>query len=230
MLSAQLRFDLSRRIMDSQFSTAYMRQRLAYDHTRYIPRCDVVVDGFPRSANTYVWYALKSSIEPKYMVRGHTHAVGTLKAAIDADKPAMLLVREPDGAVSSLYQLLEGVSLESCFDAYSRFHERCYSIREGLYVARFGDVINDFGTVTQRFFDHYGLDWPAYEKNETNEFLVNDAIEHANRRRNRGQIREAGVARPSAHRKPAEETMAQLSANEQTARDKAHRVYRQLSS
>lgn len=227
-LSAQLRFTLSRKIMDSRFSTAYMRSRTAYDHTRYTPRCDVVVDGFPRSANTYVWYALKASVEPKYVVRGHTHAASTLKAAVAAEKPVMLLVREPDGAVSSLYQLLNGVSLESCLNSYARFYTQCYSLKRRLYIAEFNDVINDFGAVSQDFYDRFGLDWPAYHKNEANEFLVNDAIEYANRRRNLGEVREAGIARPSAHRKSAEEVMVDLSKREHSARERARRAYHRL--
>lgn len=225
---AEIRFRLGRMVLDSFLATQYMRVRETYQHVRYIDRCDMVVDGFPRSANTYAWYAIRTAIEPMYMVRGHTHSVATIRAAIRAGKPAMLLVRDPDSSVASYYQMLNGVSLKACYDAYSNFHERCVPIKDDLYLAKFEDVVADLGSVLEEFYINFGLDWPKYVKSATSERLVTEVIDFASRRKNGGVVREEAVARPSSSRRPATEILADLSSEEEASRRRALSVYSRL--
>ena len=224
--SNALKFEAGRLIMDSPLASTYMRAREAYQHTRYIKRCDVVVDGFPRSANTYAWFALKSSVEPKYVVRGHTHSAATLKSALVDQKPAMLLVRRPDQAVTSLHQLTNGISLDALFRAYTRFHARCLRLKgDGLYVARFEDVVADFGEVLDDFYSVHGLHWPSYEKTPHSEEEVFKIVEHSNSRGNGGVVHESSVARPSSRRLAPSQILSGISPREEASLKRAEEVY-----
>lgn len=224
-IPAEQKFALSRAIIDSPAAGLYMRVREPYQHVRYINRCDAVIDGFPRSANTYASYALRWAVEPKYIVRGHTHAMATLKAAVQAGKPAMLLLRNPDHAVASFYQMLGSVSLGACFTAYARFHERCIPLKDRLYVANFEDVTNDFGQVLDGFYVNYDLDWPRYTKTEQNEATIKDIIDHANRRYNNGVLRENRVPRPSSSRLAPDAIIGGMSKKEIAAQKRAQEAY-----
>lgn len=221
-----LKFEAGRLILDSPLASSYMRAREAYQHTRYIKRCDVVVDGFPRSANTYAWFALKSTVEPKYVVRGHTHSAATLKSAIVDHKPGMLIVRRPDQAVTSLHQLTNGISLDALFRAYTRFHSRCLTLKgNGLYIAKFEDVVTDFGAVLDDFYSAHGLNWPSYVKTVDSEEKVFDIVEHSNMRGNGGVVHESSVARPSTKRMTSSQVLSRMSEKEKESLKKAEDVY-----
>lgn len=227
-IPADVRFRMSRMVVDSPLAGPYMRAREPYQHVRYVNACDLVIDGFPRSANTYAWYASKLTLEPKYMVRGHTHVVETLRRGLQNGKPTMLLLREPDAAVASLYQMRNGVSLRACFDAYTRFHRKCLTLGGELYVARFDQVTNDFGAVLKEFYKFNGVDWPVYEKTALNESRVFDIIDSANQKLNDGSLREQGVARPSSKRTGKDEVLASMSKDEKRAQAQAKNAYSAL--
>lgn len=65
------------------------------------PDFDVVVDGFPRSANTWTVVALRHA-NPDLRILSHTHCPRTLRSAIREGIPPIVLLRDPVAAVASL--------------------------------------------------------------------------------------------------------------------------------
>lgn len=222
-----MRFTMRHQLLSSPLGHSYARTRKGYQGYRLEPGTDMVVEGFPRSANTYAWYALRRTLEPNLTVRGHTHAASNVLAAVKNSVPTMLIIRNPDDAVASLVQQAEGVSLEQAFRAYSRFHRACYSASEGIYLAQFEDVVQNFSNVVDDFYRQNSLCWPRYLGTEADENAVRDAIDEANRQRRGGSIREAGVARPSKFRLPTAQILTGLTPRQETARRDAANVYRE---
>ena len=79
---------------------------------------DLVIEGFPRCANTWT-EALVRTAGPTLSLAHHSHAAAHVIAAVHAKVPALVLYRAPDDAVRSLLAMF-GTSL-SAHDAFSDF-------------------------------------------------------------------------------------------------------------
>ena len=64
-------------------------------------KCDLLIDGFPRCANTYVYYQLQLASRSA-IIAHHLHSWQQYLFAAAWGKPAYRLIREPDQAVSSI--------------------------------------------------------------------------------------------------------------------------------
>jgi hypothetical protein len=66
-------------------------------------RTDIVIEGFPASANTFAVAAFRLAQEPRYMrIAHHTHVPAQVIEATRLGVPAILLIREPMQAVLSV--------------------------------------------------------------------------------------------------------------------------------
>jgi len=66
-------------------------------------RTAIVIEGSPRSANTFS-YCLAKELCPAGDIASHTHRIASIKAAIRLDLPCVVLVRNPVDAVTSWAQ------------------------------------------------------------------------------------------------------------------------------
>lgn len=221
------RFRINRILLDSAGGDTYMKMRSAYGQYRVQADTALAIDGFPRSANTYALFAAEDTLG-RGPVKGHTHSAATLKRAVLLNVPALLLVREPRAVVSSLVQMASGVTPETAFAAYTRFHRRLLDVRDDLYVAQFSEVVDNFGAVMMAVNERFKTDLPVFEKNEESEARIRRRVDEANSSLNGGTLREQGVARPSGHRRPATETLANMSPLAHRRCDEAESVYRDI--
>ena len=63
------------------------------------PETELVIDGFTRSATTFAVYALQLSQERPVRLAHHLHAPAQLIEAARRGVPALVLIREPRGAI-----------------------------------------------------------------------------------------------------------------------------------
>ncbi|WP_346839075.1 hypothetical protein [Microbulbifer sp. SAOS-129_SWC] len=102
---------------------------------------DIVVEGYPRSGNTFFAALLMShSLRPLKMAR-HRHEIGQLKRAISLDKPIFLLVRNPLNSVAS-FVIREGVSISFALKYYMEFYGYVERSKESLNVICFSEMID----------------------------------------------------------------------------------------
>jgi hypothetical protein len=117
------------------------------------PDTDLVIEGFPRSANTFAAQAFVTT-NPGRMVSSHTHGVGPLLRAQRLAVPAILLTREPLDAAASLV-VREGISPRSALDWYVAFHKHAYSAADYVVVATFDQVVSNFQDVVRRVNERF---------------------------------------------------------------------------
>lgn len=191
-----MRLAVNRRLVDGPLGTRYLSRRASMQSLLPTPESDVYVDGFPRSANSYSFYALKQS-NPQARVAGHCHSADATKRALELEVPTMLLLREPLPVVASFTQFVPGLSVRSALSHYQRFHQRLSRLRDDLFVARFEDVVDDFGVVIERFNAATGASLAPYRKTEENEASLAAVLDHANDVYGQGT---STLARPSGER------------------------------
>lgn len=82
---------------------------------------DIVVEGYPRSGNTYLVALLMSSSKRTLKIARHRHEIGQIRFAIRNKIPIVIVVRKPlDSAVS--FVLRENVSLNFALRYYKYFY------------------------------------------------------------------------------------------------------------
>ena len=87
------------------------------------PDSDVIIEGFPRSANTFAVVALKMSQPQPIGVGRHLHSLGHVRRGLQLGKPALIVIRHPRDAVLSLAIAHPELKLASLLTEYIDFYE-----------------------------------------------------------------------------------------------------------
>src|SRR2546421_9409717 len=85
---------------------------------------ELVIEGFPRTANTFTVFAFQMAQAAPVRVAHHLHAPAQVIFAARRGIPVLVLVRPPEDAVLSLASWSPYVSLGQALAAYARFYER----------------------------------------------------------------------------------------------------------
>lgn len=175
--------------------------------TLSVSRCTrVVIEGFPRSANTFSVLAFQHAQPERVEVAHHLHVPAQIARAVEWDIPALVLIRNPLDAVASLLVRTPERSASQSLREYISFYEAVAELpSHGYLVAHFDEVVADFGRVIRRFNDRFGTTYRPFEhspENVTKIFTAADAHETTN-----GRVVLQAVARPSQSRKAANEAV-----------------------
>ena len=185
---------------------------------------DVVIEGFPRSANTFAVIAFELAQSESIRVAHHLHVPSQVIAAAKWGIPTMVLVRDPEEAIFSLVQLRPHITLEQGLKDYVRFYRRILPYRERFVVARFEEVSTDFGALIRRLNAHFGTSFQEFHHTDENVaccFALIGRYGGARPSKEREAMKsECGAASRAAIRSPGLATV----------RAKAYQVYQTLTS
>lgn len=184
----------------------YARLRHRYELTAF-PSAKLVVEGFPRSSNTYAYsaFCLVNGVDPA--IRPPNHSIRNVLIGAQRGLPVILLTRPPLDAVAS--QLLQRPQLEapSILRSYIRFHTRALPVLDRVVVAPFDSVVHSFGAVITEVNRRFGTSFVPYEPTEENERRVREHVDRWDFIESGWiEVREHTASRPSKERqqqKPA---------------------------
>lgn len=164
------------------------------------PGTALVIEGFPRSGNTFSVAAFQIANGREPHLGRHLHGAPHLLRAKRLGIPAIALVRAPADAVPSYLIRREGLHAEDALVEYLDFYRTAWPARDAFVVGLFHDVTTDFGSVTDRVNQRFGTSFARYEPTPDNEAAAFDLVEEMNRLECRGEVVETHVGRPSAER------------------------------
>lgn len=172
-----------------------LTDRLISDQT------EIVIEGFPRSGNTFAVAAFMLSQNRPVNIAHHSHKIAQVAIAVKAEIPALVIIRHPADAVVSLVLRYPFLSLSQSLNSYIRYYNGIYPYRDGYILSRFENIINDFGTEIIKLNRKFGtafLPFSVNDENITNTFLL---IEKMHREiTGHGKVVETAIARPSLQR------------------------------
>jgi hypothetical protein len=193
----------------------------------------IVIEGFPRSGNTFAVYAFEraqregggESIRPAH----HLHAPAQVIRAVQWNIPCLVLIREPTEAALSLVIRDPRVSLSQALLHYISFYEVAARYREDFVLASFEQVIGNYGAVIESVNERFGTNFRSFEHDEQSSEEIFGIIEEAHRRK-RNKVMEERISRPSPAK---EERKTELRKNLETPEigalaERAGEVYRRL--
>jgi len=174
------------------------------------PHTELVIEGFPRSANTYARAAFLDA-NPGVVIASHLHSARSVRRAVRLDLPVIVLVRDPMDAVASLMVRDRRVHPWSALKAYERFYRTVVRFRDRVVVARFSDVTDDLASVIDRVNIVAGTQFVPYRPDGVTEARVHAEIDRMERVFAGGAFDENAVSRPSGQRfEMSHEVRAQL--------------------
>jgi len=162
---------------------------------------EIVIEGFPRSANSFSVVAFEQAQQRSVEIAHHLHIPAQIIQGVRQGIPVMVLVRHPVSAVSSLVVREPYLDLKTALNDYINFHKSILPYRKSYLVARFEDVTSNYSKVMDDLNRHFGTDFRLFEHSQINVKHVFSELESLEHRSGGRLVDENRVARPSSQRK-----------------------------
>lgn len=111
---------------------------------------DIVIEGFPRSANSFSVFALKYTHSNDLKIAHHTHVPAQVIKGVSLRIPILILIRHPRDAIASLVLRDPNISISQAINSYVHFYQAIYNYKESFIVANFEEIINNYSSVITR--------------------------------------------------------------------------------
>jgi hypothetical protein len=172
---------------------------------RVRPNTEIVIEGFERSGNTFAVLAFSSSQLRPVEIAHHLHAAAQVIQAARRGIPALVLIRQPEEAISSFLLFHPALSASQAMRTYLRFYAPLVPYRDRFVLARFDTVIRDFGSVIRCVNGKFGTEFAEFEHTEANVRECFKLMEDDERAKLGDSWVEETVARPSSWREQAKD-------------------------
>jgi len=177
-----------------------MRHRSRYSNVLISEDTDIVVEGYPRSANTYLVAAIRLASHGRLEIASHTHALAQVYLAVQRSLPAVVTIRHPVDSVLSYLARQPEVSMANAIRAYLKFYGGVEGISKQIYLVRFEDVVSNFEKVSREISNRFSLTLDWLSNSDLERLGVFSVIEEMETMESGGELRETHVARPSSVR------------------------------
>jgi hypothetical protein len=163
---------------------------------------DVVIEGYPKSANGFVSHAFQMAQPQPIEIAHTTHASGQVIAGCRRGVPALVLIRPPAAAVSRIALVRPQISLELLLKGWIRFYRPLMPWRGRFAVGPFAAVTTDLGAVMTAMNERLGTRFTPFEHTPENQREAFRALEEdwATRIDPERPEHEVHSGRPSAQR------------------------------
>ena len=143
---------------------------------------EVVIEGFPRSGNTFAVAAFHYAQLPRDVkIAHHAHVPAQLLSAVRLGLPAVALVREPEECVLSMVVRDPALGVGGVLRGWVRFHEPVVPVRDRVAVATFAEATTDVAAIVRRVNERFGTRFRVFDPSPENVAAVRELIERGDR-------------------------------------------------
>jgi hypothetical protein len=199
---AVFRFEKWLQIYAGKHPTAfYGLYRLARkDQARVVTQdTQLVIEGFPRSANTFARVAFNTAQSGRVRIAHGLHVPAQVVRAAQWRIPTLVLIRKPKDAVLS-FAIRDPISVDQALRYYISFYETSEKYRDAYVLGLFEEVTEDFGEVIRRINNRFKTTFAPFSHDEPNVDGVFARIEKNSRKRFGETSLENRASRPFASR------------------------------
>jgi hypothetical protein len=161
------------------------------------PETQLVIEGFPRSGNTFAVFAFRNAQGPDVHAVGHVHHPSQVKLAVRRGLPTLIVIRQPLPCLASYLVTAPHGRPAGVLKEYIRFHRSLLPLLDSVVVGEFDQVTHSFSDVIAEVNDRFGTTFAPFDQSEENVDRVFRAIEENHRRNHPRKKPEQGVPRPS---------------------------------
>jgi hypothetical protein len=170
------------------------------------PSTQLVIEGFPRSGNSFARTAFVMAQDEKVRIAHHFHVPAQVVRAARLRIPTLVLLRKPRDAVLS-FAIWNPISVDQALRYYISFYETAEKYRDAYVLGLFEEVTEDFGQIIARINEKFGTTFSTFRQDEENVSKVFAGIESHTRNRFDEALWERKVQRPSATREQMKHEM-----------------------
>ena len=170
----------------------------------------LVVEGFPRSGNTFAVFAFRDAQGPGVRVVGHVHHPAQVKLAVRRGLPTLLVIRRPLPCLASYLVTAPHGRPAGVLKEYIRYHRALLPYLDSIVVGDFERVTDHYSELIDEINDKFGTDFAPFDQTPENVERVFKAIGAYHAEAHPGKDVERVVPRPSLDR--AEENRLYLEA------------------
>jgi len=135
---------------------------------KYKKGVEIVIEGFPRSANTFGVRAFMEA-NPNVHIAHHMHVPIQILSAARNNVPVLLLIRNPSSAISSLILRNESnLPIRSLLVNYISFHKAIMKVVNSIVICDFNIITIDFNLCIDAINKKYKTRFNNFEHNEVN--------------------------------------------------------------
>jgi hypothetical protein len=197
---------VNRRVVSEVFAAVNPPLRIS----RITSSTQLVIDGFPRSGNSYARNAFLYSNGADVPVSTHRHSPRSIETGLRRGIPVIVILRPPGAAIASFLQYAPGVRVERAIEMYRSFYGAILPICHSVVVAPFDEVRSDFGHVIVRCNDRFGSTFVPYLHTPEAEATVAQMIDTDALRQFQFKELPQVVGRPSHSRFTEQDLLARL--------------------
>ncbi len=155
---------------------------------------EIIIEGFPRSANTFAVYAFAFAQMRKIRIAHHIHVPAQIIKGVKLGIPTLVLIRNPlDTLLSHLVRnpyLSPPISIRS----YIHFYKTIIPYKRWFVLGEFTEVTTNFTNIIKKINKKFSTNFKLFDYNEEKTNKIFSLIDIANRKYNQGLINT--VARP----------------------------------
>jgi hypothetical protein len=214
-------------------ATFYGLYRLARkDQTRVVtPETQLVIEGFPRSANSFARVAFNRAQKGKVRIATGLHVPAQVIRASRWRIPTLVLIRKPKDAVLS-FAIRDPISVEQALKYYLSFYETVEHYSDSYVLGTFEQVTGDFGQVIERLNDRFATSFSPFRHDGRNVELVLARVERNSKRKFGEANWENKASRPVAAREETKRELERSLDDPETARllSRAEALYGRMTA
>ncbi len=125
--------------------------------SRITPSTGLVVEGFPRSGNTFCAEAFRVVSDGRYEIVSHVHHVAQVKSAVKLGIPTIVVIREPVACLASYLVGGPHATVRGVLREYIAYHAGLRRQIPQCMVVDFSDLISDVEAVIARANQAFSL-------------------------------------------------------------------------
>lgn len=173
-----------------------IRYRLSRGYKKILVRAntDLMIEGFPRSGNTYTVWAFQLA-NPKLRFANHMHSAAHVRLAVLANKPTLVLIREPEAAVRSLLLRRDDMTFFNALEDYIDFYCGIEALLPKLLLVRFESATENIASVVAAVNKRFNVSLSVPDQATLREDVMQN-IDRENREFNGGVLDLDGVSMP----------------------------------
>lgn len=142
-------------------------------------RTEIVIEGFPRSGNSFAVAAFRAAQSRTVEIATHLHAPAQIVSAARKSIPVLVVIRNPVDAVISLRALdieSHSLGLSPLFNwssgqllrNYIRFYTSIIPHKDKYVLGLFEEVTKDFGSVVRKINQRFNTNFSIFDHTENN--------------------------------------------------------------
>ena len=177
--------------------------------TRITPETKLVIEGCPRSGNSYALAAFTYS-NPDLKVTSHRHSPTSVRTAQKRGIANMVIIRPPRACIASGLQYYPTQPPKWAIKVYQDFYEGILPLADKALIATFDEVISDFGEVIRRCNSRFRTTFAQYDPTPESEAAVRATVDRMGLDTFDPAELPRVAGRPSGARKSPEELLSAL--------------------